>query len=378
MINVVTLFTGGISAIDFALKYEDIEFNHILACEIDKYARKQFLEFHGDPLEFAEDASKVCVKHLKGKVDLYCYGSPCQDLSLAGKRKGFDGEKSSLFREGARVLKEMMPKVFIFENVKGLLSSNGGDDYKEVVKTFQDIGYLIASKVVNAKEHGTAQNRERVFIVGFLDVDQYHNFNFAEPIKLEKRLKDYLESDVDYKHFLKEKTLSKLEFINGEGNQIAKIGGENSKYHNSITNRIFGIDKVCPTLTTAATGGNQQIKVLIPSANNDGFEVAVDGDGVMIEHIGSATGRGRVQYQKSQTLTTSGNQCVFIFGKVRKLTAREYFRLQGIKDEHINLVNSNTQSYKIAGNAIEVNTMRSIIRQLYKPIKPKGTLFWKN
>ena len=123
--RIATAFSGGLAACEFGLRYESIEHEIVFACEWDKYARKQYLEFHGDPTSnFYEDIQNLDASKYKDKIDLYCFGSPCQDLSLAGKRKGFLGEKSSLFRHGARVLEEMMPKVFIFENVKGLLSSS--------------------------------------------------------------------------------------------------------------------------------------------------------------------------------------------------------------------------------------------------------------
>lgn len=282
MIRVATAFTGGLSAIDFALKYENLEFNHIAACEIDKYARKQYLEFHGEPTsKFYEDIQDLDATPYRDKIDLFVFGSPCQDLSLAGKRKGFLGEKSSLFRHGARVLEEMKPKVFIFENVKGLLSSNKGADYKEVIKTFQELEYFIASKVVNAKECGTAQNRERVFIVGFLDEEAYHNFHFAEPIPLIKRLKDYLEDEVDEKYYLSQKMIdgfishTERHKANGNGfewkpkskddiaNCLRANGALNSS-DNAIliqvgeldikgadsTKRVYDIDGICPTMTT--------------------------------------------------------------------------------------------------------------------------------
>jgi len=369
MINLVTLFTGGLSAIDFALKYESMEYDHLLACEIDKYARKQFLQFHKEPLSFAEDASKVCAKHLKGKVDLYCFGSPCQDLSLAGKRKGFNGKKSSLFREGARVMSEMMPKSFIFENVKGLLSSNNGNDYKEVVKTFQDIGYLIAIKVVNTKDHGIPQNRERVFIVGFLDAEKYHNFYFAEPEPLKLVLRDMLDDNVSDKYYLSDKTIdgfmkhkerhkkrgNGFAFAPKTGDDIAnclstragnrptdnfikeprleQIGNIDTKGHNSIWGRVYSPDGLSACLN--ANGGG----------------------------VGAKTG---LYYVKSATTEDY---------RIRKLTPRECFKLQGVKNKDINLINSDRQSYKIAGNAISVNVMQMILRQVYKAQKPKYSLF---
>ncbi len=466
MIRLATSFTGGLSAIDFALKYENIEYQHIFGVEIDKYARKQCISFHGEPDEFHYDVTTATATHLKGNVDLYVFGSSCQDLSLAGKRKGFNGEKSVLFRDGARLLNEMRAKAFIFENVKGLLSSNGGNDYKEVVKTFQDMGYLIASKVVNAKEHGTAQNRERVFIVGFLDVAAYHAFNFAEPFPLTKVLRDYLEDEVDEKYYLSQKMIDGFISKNDRYEKDGKAKGFcfapadvnshssclNARYYkmgaadifiqdepqlNQVgeldikgadsTKRVYGDDGLCPTLTTMG-GGNRQPKVLEPtvaikSATKNGYEIATENDSINLTHPKSETRRGRVGKSVAQTLDCACNQGVIVkdedisnplkgktpYGwhfeqkvysedskctraltssegsgsrekviqdyRIRRLTPKECFRLQGINDSDINLINSDTQSYKIAGNAIEVNSMRMLIRQLYKAEKLKNSLF---
>lgn len=212
MLKVGTLFSGGL---EFALKYENIPHEIVFACEWDKYARKQYLAFHGHPKGiyewdvrlFLQKPFNILMPDYKD-LDLLVWGSPCQDLSLAGQRLGFNGDKSVLFREGARITKEIMPKVVIFENVKGLLSSNNGNDFKEVLKTFRDMGYFITHKVLNTKNYGTAQNRERIFIVGFKDVEEYHKFNFEPGIKLEKCLKDYLDLIVDEKYYLSEKLIN--------------------------------------------------------------------------------------------------------------------------------------------------------------------------
>ena len=207
MLKIATAFSGGLAAPEFALRYENIKHEVVFACEWDKYARQQYLHFHGKPQTFYKDIKDLDATQYKDKIDLFVWGSPCQDLSLAGKRKGFDGEKSSLFREGARVMSEMMPKCFIFENVKGLLSSNNGNDYKEVVSTFQKLGYYCTMQVMNTKDYGVPQNRERVFIVGFLDQDKHYSFEFEKPIQLTKRLRDILEDDVDEKYYLNKKLL---------------------------------------------------------------------------------------------------------------------------------------------------------------------------
>jgi DNA (cytosine-5)-methyltransferase 1 len=366
MIKVGTLFSGGLAALEWAMKYEELEHEVVFACEWDKYARKQYLEFHGEPTSnFYEDVSDMDGTKYKDTIDLMCWGSPCQDLSLAGKRAGFDGAKSSLFREGARIQSEIMPKVFIFENVKGLLSSNKGADYAEVVKTFQDMGYLIQMKVLNAKEHGTAQNRERVFIVGFLDVDAYHAFSFEDGIPLTKTLRDYLDDEVEDKYYLKEQTIKRFEFVNSSGNQIGKIGGDVSKIHNSITNRIFSPYRLCPTLTTASTGGNQEVKIL-DFTNSFGEDKIREYIKFSPTLRGERSGLCTIENIKKWSLLPF---------RIRKLIPKEYGRLMGMRDEDINIVLSDTQAYKIFGNGIEINTIRSIVRGLYKPVKKLDTLF---
>jgi len=448
VIKVATAFSGGLAACEFGMKYEELEHEVVFACEWDKYARKQYLHFHGEPTsQFYEDIHDLDATPYKYQIDLFVFGSPCQDLSLAGKRKGFLGEKSSLFRHGARVLEEMMPRVFIFENVKGLLSSNGGADYKEVVDTFQSLGYLIAMKVVNAKDQGTAQNRERVFVVGFLNEDEYHNFSFADDIPLDKCLRDYLEDEVDEKYFLSQKMIDgfivhkKRHVVRGNGfkfkpknrSEIAsclgtkagtratdnyieepmleQVGELDIKGADSIK-RVYSQEGLCPTMTTMG-GGSRQPKVFLPavavkSATKDGYELATENDSINFTHPDSKTRRGRVGKGVAQTLDCACNQGViatqlgnsknrgnFIGDektafylrasepngvilnnfRIRRLTPRECFRLMAVDDCDISLVNSDTQSYKIAGNGIEVNTVRSILRQLYKPVKSVYSLF---
>lgn len=401
MIKVATAFSGGLAACEFALKYEDLEHEVIFACEWDKFARQQYLKFHNMPKAFYEDISNLKAMKYKNHIDLFVWGSPCQDLSLAGKRKGFSGEKSSLFREGARVQKEIMPKNFIFENVKGLLSSNKGADYKEVCKTFRDMGYHIHTTVMNTKDYGVPQNRERVFIVGFLDEKEYHSYKEPKPFKLETRLRDILEDEVDDKYFLSQSSVDRL----AKSERSIEPGDKNTKYANCLISQYNKIP----------TDG-----FYIKSATKKGYEVATENDSINFTHPSSKTRRGRVGKEVAQTLDCSCNQGVIdlkqvgnidtkghnsLWGRVyssdglgaclnangggmgaktglyvddfriRKLTPKECFRLQGVKDEDINLVVSDTQAYKIAGNAISVNVMQYLLKSLYKKENKKETLF---
>ncbi len=339
-------------------------------------------------------------KKYKNQIDLFVWGSPCQDLSLAGKRKGFDGDKSSLFREGARVQAEMMPKLFIFENVQGLLSSNKGNDYKEVCETFRKQGYSLVLLKMNTKDYGIPQNRPRIFIVGFLDVDMYHKFKIPGPTKLELRLKNLLQDWIPKKYFLSQKMIDgfiahkkrHIEKNNGfkfnptNGNKIAsclncktgtrptddyielnQIGNIDKKGHNSLWGRVYSPYGISATLN--ANGGGAGAKTglyQIKSNTKVGYELAKDYDCISLSQPKSKTRRGRVGKGYSQTLTTQSDMGVIYSFMIRRLTPYECFRLQGVKDEDITLVNSDTQSYKIAGNAISVNIMQVILESLYK------------
>lgn len=317
-LKVTTGFSGGLAALEFALKYENINHEIVFACEFDKYARKQYLKFHNEPKTFYKDIRDLkAIKYLD-QIDLFVWGSPCQDLSLAGKRKGFNGDKSYLFREGARVQFEMKPNIFIFENVKGLLSSNKGADYKEVCDTFRNQGYHIVTLQMNTKDYGVPQNRERIFIVGFLDVNKYHNYKEPKPFKLEKRLKDILETNVDDKYTISDKLWA--------GHQRRKK--EHKEKGNGFGYSLF-------------THNSEYTSTISARYYKDGSEILI--------------------HQENKN--------------PRKLTPREYFRLQGVKDEDINIVVSDTQAYKIAGNAISINVMQYLLKSLFGKSEVNTSIF---
>ena len=392
-LQIATAFSGGLAAVEFALKYENMKHEIVFACEFDKYAREQYLKFHKEPLAFYKDIRYLKATKYLNQIDLFVWGSPCQDLSIAGKRKGFDGEKSSLFREGARVQKEMKPKIFIFENVKGLLSSNSGADYKEVCDTFRNQGYHIVTLQMNTKDYGVPQNRERVFIVGFLDIKKYHKYKEPKPFKLTKRLKDVLDLKVDDKYYLSKKMvkgflnksdiwkskfkIKKLEkdfYANCihtvEGNKITdnyiKVGYINQ---DTQASQVFSSLGAAPTLSAGTKGYSQ------------GYI-----EDIKLEQIGTLNIKGH-EYTKrvysdngiSPSLVTKsgGNTTPKIKTKtnIRRLTPKECFRLQGVEDEDIKIIVSDTQAYKIAGNAISVNVMQYLLKSIFEKSEIKTSIF---
>ena len=249
MLNVLSLFSG-IGAFEKALERERIPFNLLNYCEIDKYASKSFSAVHNVSEEKnLVDVTKIDTSKLQN-VDLVTYGFPCQDISTAGKQKGFVDEhgnstRSGLFFEALRIIKDIKPKYAIAENVKALTSKKFTSEFQTVLTSLNDVGYNNYYKVLNAKDYGIPQNRERVFIVSIRkDIDDGF-FCFPAPQPLNIRLKDILEDNVDEKFYLKE---TKEFFIKNSLNMEAK--GNGFRFAPHVKNHA----EIAKTITTRAGG----------------------------------------------------------------------------------------------------------------------------
>lgn len=214
MLNVLSLFSG-IGAFEKALDNLGIPYNLVGYCEIDKYASKAYSLIHDVPeSKNLQDVTKVEFYDIVEDVDLITYGFPCQDISNAGKQKGFTDEngertRSGLFFEALRIIEDYRPKFAIAENVKALTSKKFSEEFKTVLESLEDAGYNNYWQVLNAKDYGIPQNRERVFIISIRkDIDK--GFMFPQSVPLELRLKDLLEEDVDEYYYLSNDTYKKL------------------------------------------------------------------------------------------------------------------------------------------------------------------------
>jgi len=406
----ISLFAG-IGAVEMAAKrvYDNVEV--VAAAEIDKFARQSYMAIHGINEEhFYKDVRKMEATQYRGAVDLLAFGFPCQDYSIAGKRAGLEGQKGTLFYEGARIINECRPSVFVAENVKGLLSSNGGEDFKTIMNILRnELGYYCHYDVLNTKDYGVPQNRERVFIVGFLDSDAYYRFQFAPKIPLTKRLKDVLEDSVDEKYYLSDRFIQGMEahkerhkdrgngfafepksadeiesinclscgygsrntdtYINEGvvGNREPKIlddQGRKRKQENPV------LRSICPTLR-AQTHGNEPKVVFTEPKILDDYNGKIKTDGIACALTTSCGSSAERNGQKAIT-----PRC-----RIRKLTPLECWRLQDFPDEAFykaEKVVSNSRLYMQAGNSITVAVMEMILRQVRKAVsgdKPKDALF---
>ncbi len=370
---------SGVGAFDYAIKRIHNNVETVYACDMDKFARESFIANHGEPKYYPENVYDREIP--TESLDIYMTSPPCQSFSLAGKRKGKDSENGVLFFNSHEFIQKNKPRYFIFENVKGLLSDDNGNTFKEwcnmlggksingspVIFPFENsVPYHIYHKVLNSKKHGVPQNRERVFIIGIRD-DSDNFFTWPKEEYLSKKLKDVLETDVDEKYFLSDKMMKGLiskDVENGyinQDTQASKVFSErgtsptlsagchgyangyvstgliqlnNPKHSN---NRIFSEESISPTLTTMQ-GGNRQPFVSVKSATSKGYETATENDSINFTHPDSKTRRGRVEKEVAQTLDTACNQGVIVkkdgvvcFGRSEKekQRRREHFKKTG-------------------------------------------------
>ena len=350
MLKILELF-GGIGACSKALERLGIDYEIVDYVEIDKYAVKSFNAMHDTNFE----PQDICKWDKDIEVDLIMHGSPCQDFSLAGKQAGGDegsGTRSSLMYETIRIVEKLKPKYVIWENVKNLLSKKHRHNFDAYLETMNQLGYTNYYQVLNAKDYGIPQNRERVFTIS-VRKDISKLFTFPPKKELKLKLKDMLENEVDEKYYLSNSQIEYLEY---------------GKYNASkVSNKIKQTDTgICPTLDTMQ-GGNRQPFIRVKNATKKGYLEAYEGDGV---YTNVSTKRGTVQKEMIQTLTTFQDKGVVMNDlRIRKLTPKECWRLMGFDDEDFekaSKVNSNTQLYKQAGNSIVVNVLMAIFKELIK------------
>ena len=301
-------------------------------CEIDKFANESYKAIH-EPKEdewFGTDIRRANADELP-RADVWCFGFPCQDISVAGKQLGFKGQRSSLFFTVTRLIRdtkeEDRPKYLFIENVKNLLSVNGGTDFLKLLIELDEIGYDAEWQVLNSKDFGVPQNRERVFIIGHL----------------------------------RGRSGREIFPIGGNSQEIGiDVIGTNCRSWVHNPNGIIG--------AISATDYKQPKQILIRENTKKGYVEAYEGDGIRLDHIGGTTGRGRVQPQRANTLTTGSHLGVIDKGfRIRKLTPKECWRLQGWEDEDFEKaakVCSDSQLYKQAGNGVTVTVIYEIAKKL--------------
>ena len=389
MISLLSLFSG-IGAFESALDHIGCHYQLTGYCEIDPYASKSYAQIHGvsESLNLRDVTTiDTALINLLGGADLITYGFPCQDISVAGKQRGFTDEngnitRSGLFFEALRVIKDLQPKYAIAENVKALTSKKFTEEFRTVLTGLDAAGYNNYYAVLNAKDYGIPQNRERVFIISIRKDCDAGLFSFPAPQELKLRVKDMLESEVDDKYYL-----------TGEGAQRL-IRAYAARVNETITEPVIcasrGRNPENPSDRTARAPTEQRLE-----PKNDGTSntiTTVSKDNLLLEpaprilQIGNLipdagrkfnnpqTGRVYDPQGLSPTINTAqgGQREVKILEttqeayRIRKLTPRECYRLMGFTDAEFDSIKgvSNTQLYKQAGNSIVVSVLEAIFNRL--------------
>lgn len=379
--KVLSLFSG-IGAFEKALKNLGIEFDLVNYCEIDKYASKSYSLIHNVSEEKnLVDVTKVNTDLLPKDLDLVTYGFPCQDISQAGKQRGFEdartGERtrSGLFFDALRIIEDTKPKFAIAENVKALTSKKFEKEFKIVLDSLEQAGYRNFWKVLNAKDYGIPQNRERVFVISVRNDVYLANNTFIFPNKepLQLKLKDLLQQEVEEKYYLKESKAyfmkhSFEEELKGNGFRFSPHIKDNADIAKAITTRAgdrmddnFIIDNKVATDDTN----------FVFSSKNKSFADSYKHPAKIIDDTQGFDGvRTYDDYAPTLRAGRSGLKVTDLMNyRIRKLTPTECWRLMGFTDEDINKCIagglSNAQLYKQAGNSIVVQVLEKLLKALF-------------
>ena len=332
MIKALSLFSG-IGAFEKAIENLKIEHELINYCEINKYASCAYSAIHGiDESYNLEDVTKINIDQLKD-FDLLTHGSPCQDFSVSGRGRGGDegtNTRSSLMWNSVEIIRLKRPDYVIWENVKGVLCKNHKHNFDKYINTLDELGYNNYYKVLNGKDSGAPQGRERIFVVS-IRKDISKNFTFKQREHKELTIRDIAEENVDIKYYLKGTHIKSLvrEFEERLNNRetskqgLLKVGDINNPNGFKMNNRVFSKDGVAPTLTTT-----NPVKIV---------------------------------------------EC-----RVRNLTPLESWRATGFSDEdywkarralenkfYKGKDRTDSQMYKMAGNSIVVNVLEDIFVELF-------------
>ena len=369
-IRLATVFSG-IGAIEHAFQRLKLSCDIVFAGDIDdKCKASYFANYNIAEENWFSDIREFDATKYKGQVDFLVGGAPCQAFSMVGKRLGFDDARGTLFYEFARIIKETEPKVFLFENVKGLLNHDNGRTWCIIHGIFKELGYDIHFRVLNSKDYGIPQNRERLYCLGFKSKTE---FKFPAPIELEYIMYDFLEDYVYSKYFLREKG---IKFVTSHKNR--------EKSYTQVNGDIALCQK-----------RNQQFNwhgdfVYHPVAIDEDFEEDfdefifdvrdVEEKYYLSEKVAKYVLAGGTKNFRTSTKTdldvarpllntmhkmhrAGVDNYVTHKGRIRKLTPRECLRLMGFKDT-FKIVVSDTSMYQQSGNSIVVDVLIAILKQL--------------
>ena len=295
------------------------------------YVQQSYMaNYEIDDDNFFQDVILLDGRDFKGKVDLFIGGSPCQSFSIAGARGGFEDTRGTLFFEFCRLVKEIQPEVFIYENVYGVLTHDKGRTWGTMQNVFSELGYYFSWAILDARDYGIPQGRRRLFVIGFRSMEAHRKFKFPEKVDLKSRplctMQEMLEENAAY---------MSIQSVDGILQRVNDEKGEpDEKYYLSDKLRTYVLSPGTKNFI------HYDAKTDLPIAR------------ALVKNMGN-------------TYRASVNNYVTTHGRLRALTMREVHRLMGYPDSY-KIVVSKAQAYKQAGNSIVVDVMMAIEKEIIK------------
>ena len=353
MLRLATVFSG-IGAVEHALKRMRVKHRLVFGCDNDPHVKKNFFEnYDVDESRWFDLVQDINGRKYRGKVDLFVGGTPCQSFSMVGKRRGLSDTRGTLFYEFARLVRDIKPKAFIFENVKGLLSHDSGKTWKVIEKTFRRLGYDYYPGILNAKNYGIPQNRERLFVVGFR---KKRNFRFPDHTPLRITMQNLLEDTAATKYYLPQKG---IRFVTDKKNIKKKYTQLNGKIALcQKANQQFNWHGDFVFEPAGKVGkkyflSNKVARYVLASGTKN-FYSKPETDLTVARPLLATM--AKMHRAGVDNYITRG-------GMIRKLTPRECLRLMGF-DDTFKIVVSDTQMYRQTGNSIVVDVLINIMRRM--------------
>ena len=377
----------------FRLGMESAGHECIGFCEIDKFARASYKAIHDTKGEIElHDITAVSDESIRriGRVDIICGGFPCQAFSIAGNRRGFEDTRGSLFFEIARFASILRPKYLLLENVKGLLNHDGGATFETILGALDELGYNVEWQILNSKDFGVPQNRERVFVIGHLRGECTRRvFPLSKSGQQVASIKEQYSNTITTRYgnsqgagaYIVESKSQKVRSIGNihpSGNGIL-IAGKLPVNHDQ-NSRVYDTNGLAPTLSTMQGGGQEPKIIQRGHGYNQGGEhdiaPTLTSNSYQENNLVKVVDfYNKITKDEVGTLTSSGGGSTVRAGsfgitdgyRIRKLTPRECWRLQGFPDwafDKAQEVNSNSQLYKQAGNSVTVSVIAAIAKEL--------------
>lgn len=332
----------------------------------NKVKQSYMANYDVDDKNFHWNVAFLNGQQYRDQVDLFVGGSPCQSFSLVGKQRGLEDTRGTLFYEYARLIDEIKPKVFIYENVRAVVSHDNGKTWKKMQEVFSELGYNFSWKVLNAKDYGIPQNRERLFVVGFRnDLKLTSSFSFPEPIELTKKMKDFLMDNAPGGYFLPKKG---VEFVTKQKNlekRFTQIDGDVQLCQKKNQQFNWHGDFVFQSEAEAQKNNIPDLEKYFLSEKVEKY--------VLSTGTKNFYSKPKTDLEIARPLLTTMHKMhragvdnyVTTDGRLRKLTPRECLRLMGFSD-NFKIVVSDTAMYQQAGNSIVVDVLIHIMEEIIK------------